>query len=337
MADYSQLISALNLSINQRITVKNAVDSIDPVDVGSSITDLSNALLPILNTINAFDILQGAIPPTNAQGVDDDMYFEYGTGLNVYKKISGGWVKKVAATFGINIVDGNINVQTSVNGNVVTASAGQWGINNVIYQTATQTQYTVPTADLNLDRIDAIFGKDDNTLQYTVGTASSNPDNTKPVTPANQVLISYIYVPNSSSGALPYIADSNVPIITIQSVTSGSATPTGGGDGDIYFQTTTNGFAVWQKTSGSWASVFTYTAPSGVSNVIKSEADLLDAGGGDWYLPYSLSGSTQQPIAIYVNYGGTTLKSLPVNYSVNGLYGFQDPALGSQTILVKLA
>jgi len=223
MPNYSQLFDAAKLSINQRVTAKNTPESIDPVDVGTSITDILTTLLPIVNKINEFDILGGSANPLNNLGSDGDIYIQDGATLAFWKKTSGSWVLKRTVNLGINIVDGNINLQTRIAEMVVTVSAGQWGINNFIYQKAVQTQFTVPIADINLDRIDAIFADTANSITYAFGTASANPDSTKPTTPNDNIIVSYIYVPNSSSGALPYIADgnssesTNVPLVVDRS------------------------------------------------------------------------------------------------------------------------
>lgn len=211
MSNYNQQLDALSLQTNQAITVKNTTDSIDPVDVGGSITSLIEFLKVPLGKINEFDILIGSIPPVQSQGIEDDVYIQGGLSLVFWKKDNNAWVNKGTVSLGINIIDGNINVQPSISGWIVTASAGQWAINNVIYQTAVQTQFTVDPADLNFDRIDAIFADESNTISYVAGTASSNPDFTKPSTPANEIIICYVYVPNGSSAQLPYIIDGNNP------------------------------------------------------------------------------------------------------------------------------
>jgi len=199
-------IKALN---NTSVTTQTTPDSIRPTDVGGVTNFLLDSLLPILNQINAFNISGGSANPSG--GNDGDIYIQDGLQLVFWKNVDGVWVSKYSVNLGINIVDGNINVQSSVNGIVVTSSAGQWGIDNVIYQTATQTQFTVPTQDANFGRIDAVFANKSNTLTYVAGTASSNPDNTKPATPNDQVIITYIIVPSLASGNLPYISDSNTP------------------------------------------------------------------------------------------------------------------------------
>lgn len=209
MADYSQQIAAFNTSVQQRITGKNTVNSIDPVDVGGSITDLASFLLPIVNSINAFDILVGSVPPVNTQGNNDDIYFKGGNSIVIYRKQNGIWITKGTISLGINIVDGNISVQSSVNGMVVTSSSGQWGINNVIYTKALQTQFTVPTQHATLNRIDAVFANNVGSggLYYQQGTAANTP--VEPVPPSGSIVISYIYVPSLASNVLPYIANTN--------------------------------------------------------------------------------------------------------------------------------
>lgn len=218
MPDYTSIITAFNVSVNERITEKDTVNSIDPIDVGGSITDFSDLLLPILNLINEFNILSGNIPPTDAQGQDNDMYFEFGAQLKVYKRLNPSspfWALKASGDLGVNILDGNISLQTSVNENIVTVSSGNWGIDNTIYSKTTQDQYTIPIANLNFDRIDGVFAKNDGTVEYVTGVASSTP--AEPATLSNSVRINFIYVPSSSSGNPPYILDSNnAPVVPPQ-------------------------------------------------------------------------------------------------------------------------
>lgn len=212
MPDYSALFTAFNLLANERITGKTDPNSIEPADVGETFTDFSDLLLPIVQTINAFNILSGTIPPTDAIGEENDEYFEFGASLKIYKRsntTSPFWDLKATGDLGITIRDGNINVQLSVNEDTVTASSGQWGLDNVVYEKITQTEFTVPTADLNFDRIDLVSGDNENEINYTTGVASSTP--AEPAIPSNSVRINFIYVPSSSSGDLPYVLDSNQP------------------------------------------------------------------------------------------------------------------------------
>lgn len=258
MANYTGLITGLVTSVKQRITTKNTTDSIDPVDVGGSITDLAETLLPVLNSINEFNILGGASSPTQGLGNEDDVYIQYGTSLVFWKKDNNAWASKVTANLGINIPDGNLNLQYRIAGMVVTVSSGIWYIDNTQYQKAVQTQFTVPVADLNLDRIDAIFADKNSEIHYVAGTESANPDNTKPVTPNDEIIVTYIYIPKSSSNQLPYIADSNFADNGFPFATSGANEPTSGIDGDLYFQIPVDNsyLKLWQKLSGSWQSVF---------------------------------------------------------------------------------
>jgi len=212
MGNYNAAFTALKASINTRVTTKNTINSIDPVDVGGSMTDVLDLLLPIANLVNAFGILSGTIPPTDAVGTADAMYFEFGTQLKVWKRenvSSPFWALKASGDLGINVIDGNINVQVSVNEDEVTASVGQWAKDNVIYEKTTQTVFTVPTADLNFDRIDLVSGDIESEINYTEGVASSTPAN--PAIPSENVRINFVYVPSTSSGDLPYILDSNAP------------------------------------------------------------------------------------------------------------------------------
>lgn len=212
MPDYSALFTAFNLAANERITSKDEPNSIDPVDVGGTFTDFSDLLLPIVNTINGFNILDGVVPPTDSDGEINDEYFEFGSQLKVYKKSnlsSPLWALKASGDLGVNILDGNINVQATVEAYEVTASSGQWGIDNTIYTKVSPDTYTVPTPDLNFGRIDGLFGDKFNAVNYVSGVASSTP--AQPATPADSVLIGYVFVPPSVPGDLPYILGSNAP------------------------------------------------------------------------------------------------------------------------------
>jgi len=269
MADNTGLFNGFITAVKQAITQKNTINSIDPVDVGDSITNLASLLVPILNTINQFATTSGENAPSNGNGVDGDEYFQTGPELKVWRKVSGVWILKATLDLGINVVDGNISVQSRVSGFTLTATAGQWGINNTIHTKAIQDQFTIDGANASLDRIDAVFGKEDNTVHYVAGTASANPDATKPVTTANEIIITYVYVPASSSGGLPYIADSNANsnLEQTQSLLAGVDNPdnSDGNNGDFYYQFDgASTLTFWQKINGVWVSVLVY-APEGGS------------------------------------------------------------------------
>lgn len=210
MATFEQVIQGFTTLVDQRITTKNTVESVDPVDVGGSIDELAQLLIPYINSINNFNVFGGAPDPLNSQGVEFDMYFQFLVNdLVIWKKYSGIWIKKTQGGLGYSIVDGNINLQASVSLMVATVSSGSWGIDNTIYNKATQTQYTIDNADANFDRIDAIFaGDSDNDVILQTGVASSTP--TEPVTPVDSVVVAFIYVPSLASGNLPYITDNNL-------------------------------------------------------------------------------------------------------------------------------
>lgn len=280
MANYTQLLTAFKTSVNQRITSKNTTDSIDPVDVGGSITDFADTILGALNSINEFNILGGTSAPTQGLGNEDDVYIQYGSNLVFWKKDNNAWVSKVNATLGINIPDGNLNLQYRISGMIVTVSSGVWYIDNVQYQKAVQTQFTVPNADLNFDRIDAVFADKLNTIHYVSGTASANPDTTKPNTPDDEIIVTYIYVPKSSSNQLPYIADSNFTDNGFPLLSSGNTEPTGGIDGDVYFEIPVDNsyLKTWQKIAGNWSTVFNLPIGGGSTSTEFRRTFLIPAG-----------------------------------------------------------
>lgn len=212
MPNYNPIITSYKSEVNTNITSKSAINSISPLDVGEGFTDLADLLLPIINGINEFNVLGGSTAPAPEIGALNDLYFEIGANLKIYKKASTGWVLKVDGVLGISIVDGNISVQLSMMGVTVTSSTGNWGIDNTIYGKVLPTEYTVPTADLNFDRIDGLFGNKSNAVVYASGTASSTP--AEPTTPTDTVPIGYVYVPSQASGNGPYVIGGTAPIIT---------------------------------------------------------------------------------------------------------------------------
>lgn len=212
-----QLIAAYVILANQLVGSKVATDSIDPTDVAALGIELAELLLPILNTINDFAITGGTLPPDNGNGVDLDLYIQGGATLNFWRKRNGAWIQVASVPLGIQIVDGNITLRASVNDMIVTVSAGTWGINNIIYSKATQTQLTLTAADLNFNRIDTIVADNTSSIYLLDGIASSNPN--PAALPANSIVVDYVYVPASSSGDLPYISDSNSPVSGVSALT----------------------------------------------------------------------------------------------------------------------
>lgn len=222
--DYTPIIQAYIALVNQLVGSKVAENSIDPTDVASIGIELAELLSPILNTINDFAITGGTLPPDDVNGSDLDLYIQGGTSIIFWRKRNGIWVQEAEVPLGIQIVDGNISLQASVNEQIVTVSAGSWGINNIVYSKATQTQMTLTAADLNFNRIDTIVADTTGAIYLLDGVASSNPNPT--VLPTNSIVVDYVFIPASSSGDLPYIADSNTSPASIidDSVISGGKT-----------------------------------------------------------------------------------------------------------------
>jgi len=222
--DYTPQLEAYKVLVNQLVGSKVSEDSIDPTDVAAIGIQLADLLIPILNTINDFGIDGGTLPPDNADGNNLDLYVQGGTSIIFWRKRNGIWQPEAGVELGIQIVDGNINLQASVVDYVITVSAGSWGINNTIYSKAVQTQFTISDPDLNFDRIDTVTANTAGDILLLIGTASINP--TPVDLPDNSVVVSYVYVPSESSGNLPYIADSNASPSTIISDTTVSLTQT---------------------------------------------------------------------------------------------------------------
>jgi len=222
--DYTPQLEAYKVLVNQLVGSKVSEDSIDPTDVAAIGIQLADLLIPILNTINDFGIDGGTLPPDNADGNNLDLYVQGGTSIIFWRKRNGIWQPEAGVELGIQIVDGNINLQASVVDYVITVSAGSWGINNTIYSKAVQTQFTISDPDLNFDRIDTVTANTAGDILLLIGTASINP--TPVDLPDNSVVVSYVYVPSEASDNLPYIADSNASPSTIISDTTVSLTQT---------------------------------------------------------------------------------------------------------------
>lgn len=291
--NFDQIKQALNLQIQQVITGKTEQNSIDPTDVGSMMTSIVDAITPFLNHVINFTA--SGLAPISSFGTDDDVHFQIGTSFTVWQKVAGAWIQKGNVAFGITVPNGNGTVQSSVNGMLVTSSSGVWWINNSQYAKATQTQFTIPAQHPTLPRIDAVFGNNIGTgqLTYQQGTAADTP--LEPSTPADNVMITYIYVPSVASGQSPYIANTNSgsgsgnanPLV----LSGGSAEPIGGNDNDIYIRSESSGVVTfYQKQSGAWVIIQTFNTSGGGSSVSQFDRDdLLGSDETGYYLPYILT------------------------------------------------
>jgi len=198
-------LAAYEASVNTNVTTKVTVDSISPVDVGDIGTDLADLFLPYLQAINAYGLTGGTAVPSDVDGEDLDQYVRInGSRFYIYRKVGGLWgTPLVDLAFGAIFPDGPlVNLRVAVDGFDVEVTPGGWVIDNVIYQKLTATTFTIPAADLNFFRYDLIYADESNQILYSNGTAASTPN--FPTTPANCIVVDYIIVPSSSSGALPY-------------------------------------------------------------------------------------------------------------------------------------
>lgn len=197
-------IAAYKITVIDNITSKTLINSISPENVGDASTDLADLIEPWLELVEFGQEVFGEIYAPTVEGSNGDWWFQISGGtFYVYRKISGSWVAKVSLTIGIVFPDGPlINLRVSVSGFDATVTPGGWVINNVIYQKLTQTAFVIPAADLNFDRYDLIYADTAGQVLYTAGVASSTP--AFPVTPANTIVVDYIIVPSSASGASPY-------------------------------------------------------------------------------------------------------------------------------------
>lgn len=211
--DYSVQIAAYKSLVNLLVGSKNTPDSIEPVDAADIGLELADLLLPILNKINNFGITGGTAAPVSGSGSEGDLYIQGGTKLTFWRKQAFVWINQAEVDLGIQIVDGNISLQSSVKDSLVTVSPGSWSIGNVIYSKGTQTQFNLAVANANYNRIDAIYANTSNALTLYTGVANSSP--VPPTKPNNTILVTYIYVPSLASGNPPYIADSNTPVVIV--------------------------------------------------------------------------------------------------------------------------
>ena len=204
--NYNDLLDAYKQQVNTNVAVKDDVNSIDPTDVASIGLQLADLLKPILGIINDFPISGGAVPPTGT-ATDLSLYVQISSNFAIWRYRNSVWVQELSIPLGFDFGTGNISLQASVFGQVVSVSAGKWAIDGDLYSKATQTQLDLTHADLNFNRIDLVYANTAGNILLLDGVVTSIPN--EPVTPADAVQVAYVYVPSQSSGELPYIADSN--------------------------------------------------------------------------------------------------------------------------------
>lgn len=192
--------------VNADVTTQTADDSVSPVEVGGIGTDLSAILRVYLPMINNQTYHQGTSAPTSLPpfGADLDLYYQQlVSGFSLWRKESGVWILRVTMSF--NLVENGIlsGLRTFINGDTVTVEKGTWGIDNVQYSKATQTQFTVPAPDANFWRNDLIYADDSGAIGYTAGVASTTP--AFPTPASGQLLVDYVVVPSVANGANPYL------------------------------------------------------------------------------------------------------------------------------------
>lgn len=204
MGVIQDLFNTYIASVNADVTVKVAVNSIDPVDVGNIGAGLS-AFVPYWERINLQTITQGSADPVDATGENGDDYWQdLISGFKIWRKENGIWVVKITETYGFTIEDGILSgLRTFINGNIVTVEKGSWSIANATYNKTVQTQFTVPIANANYLRYDLIYADTNNAILYLAGTASVSP--AYPATPANCIMVDYVVVPSVANGANPYL------------------------------------------------------------------------------------------------------------------------------------
>lgn len=90
---------AYNATVNTNVTVKTAINSIDPVDVGNIGTDLSETISPYMALINQEGISSGSAAPLDINGSDGDRYYQNtGSTTIEWRKEGATWVNKATIT-----------------------------------------------------------------------------------------------------------------------------------------------------------------------------------------------------------------------------------------------
>lgn len=198
-------IAAYKVQVVTDVTSKTMINTISPENVGDMGTDLADLILPWLEIVEAGGgAIWGETYAPTTEGENGDWWFRISGGqFFVYRKEAGTWNAYVNLSIGIVFPDGPlINLRVNVNGFDVIVTAGGWVIDNVIYQKLTETNFTVPAADLNFYRYDLIYADINSDILYLEGVAASTPN--FPATPADSIVVDYIIVPPSSSGQSPY-------------------------------------------------------------------------------------------------------------------------------------
>jgi hypothetical protein len=86
---------AYDATVLANVTVKTAINSIDPVVVGNIGTDLSATISPYMATINQEGISSGNSVPLDINGADGDRYYyNSGSTTTEYRKEGAVWVSK---------------------------------------------------------------------------------------------------------------------------------------------------------------------------------------------------------------------------------------------------
>lgn len=197
-------IASYIASVQATVTVQTTPDSIDPIAVGNIGEDLATLLLPYLELVaTGANITFGDSAPSG--GADGDYYVQgLMNAVQGWKKINGVWTDQGTSNIGPDFPDGPITgLRAFIEELDVTVTPGSWAISNVRYQKLTQTQFTVPAADLNYLRYDLIYADDNNDVGYTPGVASTTP--AYPTPAAGQIVVDYVVVPSSASGQDPYL------------------------------------------------------------------------------------------------------------------------------------
>lgn len=225
------IVDNIITGVDNDITTKVTVNSIDPVDVGNA-TSAWQAMVALWEKINLEDTAQGSAAPTALTSQDGATYWqETVNGFVYWRKEAGAWASKITIAYGFTVEDGILSgLRTFINGSVVTVEKGTWSISNVQYSKATQTQFTVPAADANFTRYDLIYANNASVIGYTNGVASSTP--AYPAPAAGQIFVDYVVVPSVASGINPYLLSggTNSASVIVQATALADGTYNASGD-----------------------------------------------------------------------------------------------------------
>lgn len=161
-------------------------------------------------------------------------------------------------------------------------------------------------------------------------------------------------LPEAQYRTVQQLIDLAVQNSPLQEVFTGSTNPDNalGNDGDTYYKYIAGAsFGIWYKINDSWGLVVQIPLLSKLT-IVKAKTDIVDAGGGNWYMEYRIGASTSidagvMPYAITVAYNDGSkdiVKSVPASAWENNedwdyprIYSMPDPSTASTIIITIYA